>query len=121
MNNKLIPYKGNIFTKIASFFKKLFFRGKGNIIDENDEKLIYNNQSKDSFIKNIIIKENEEEKRLKNLQLKYDNGEIEEEEISNEDMEKLIKMYEKETEKLTNETEKIKKHIEEMLKEIKKT
>lgn len=119
MNNKIIQYKGNIFTKIASFFKKLFFRVKGNIKDENDEKLLSNNQYKDSFIKNIIIKENEEEKRLKNLQLKYDNGEIEEEDISNEDMEKLIKMYEKETEELIKETERIKKHIEEMLKELK--
>lgn len=119
MNNKLIPYKENIFIKISNFFKKLFFRKKEYIEESVDEKTIYNIQKKENFVENIVIKENEKEKRLKELQLQYDNGKIDEEDISDEDMDRLIEMYEKETEELNKETEKIKIHIYQMLKELK--
>ena len=120
-NNKLISYKENIFTKISNFFKKLLFRKKKFLdIEESDyEKVNYNNQCKEHFIKNIMIEKNEEEIRLKKLQLQYDNGEIDEEDISDEDMDKLIEMYERETEKLNKETENIKIHISQMLKRLK--
>jgi len=121
MNNKLILYKENIFTKISNFFKKLFFRKKEYITESIDEKSTDANQQKNYFIENILIKQNEEEKRLKILQLQYDNGEIDEEDISDEDMDKLIEMYEKETEELNGETEKIKIHISQMLKELKQS
>jgi hypothetical protein len=120
-NNKLIPYKENIFTKISNFIKKLFSRKKEYIEERIDEKSINHNQQKNYFIDNILIKEDEEEKRLKILQLRYDNGEIDEEDISDEDMDKLIEMYEKETEELNAETEKIKIHISQMLKELKQS
>lgn len=119
MNNKLISYKENVFTKILNFFKKLFFRKKKGTSKYIDEFHIYNNKCKEDFIANILIKEDEEEKRLKILQLQYDNGEIDEEDISDEDMDKLIEMYEKETEELNKETEYIKIHISQMLKELK--
>lgn len=121
MNNKLIPYKESIFTKISNFFKKLFSRKKEYIEESADEKSIYNIQQKENFVENIVIKENEEEKRLKELQLQYDNGEIDEEDISEEDMDKIIEMYQKETEELNDETEKIKIHISQMLRELKKS
>ena len=119
-NNKLITYKENIFTKISNFFKKLFFRKKEAFTESIDEAPIYNNP-KENFIENIAIKEDEEEKRLKVLQLQYDNGEIDEENISEEDMDKLIEMYEKETEKLNLDTERRKNHIAQMLKELKQS
>ena len=119
MNNKLIPYKENIFKKISNFFKKLFSRKKEYIEESVGEKTIYDIQQKENFVGNIVIKENQEEKRLKELQQQYDKGEIDEEDISEEDMDKLIEMYEKETEELNNETEKIKNHISQMLKELK--
>lgn len=118
-SNKLISYKENIFTKISNFFKKLFFREKKSTIKDINETHIYSKQQKDYFIENIIIKENEEEKRLKSLRLQYDNGEIDEDDISEEDMDKLIEMYEKETEKLNVDTEIRKNHIAQMLKELK--
>ena len=121
MNNKLIPYKESIFTKISNFFKKLFSRKKEYIEESADEKSIYNIQQKENFVENIVIKENEEEKRLKELKLQYDNGEIDEEDISEEDMDKIIEMYQKETEELNDETEKIKIHISQMLRELKKS
>ena len=119
MNNKLIQYKENIFTKISNFFKKLFSKKKEYIEENVDENLIYNIQQKENFVENIVIKENEEEKRLKELQLQFDNGEIDEEDISDEDMDKLIELYNKETEELNRETENIKIHIAQMLRELK--
>lgn len=121
MNNKLMPYKENIFTKISNIFKKLFFRKKKETNKSSDELPIYNNQCKKSFIDNILIKKDEEEIRLKKLQLLYDNGEIDEDELLDEDIEKLVALYEKETEELNMKTENIKIHIAKMLNELKQT
>lgn len=118
-NNKLITYKENIFTKISNFFKKLFSREKKSNLENINKKIISNNKNKKNFIENILIKENEEEKRLKNLQMQYDNGEIDEDDILDEDMNKLIEMYEKETKELNEDTERRKVHISKMLKELK--
>ena len=120
-NNKLISYKENIFTKTLNFFKKLFFRKKKDTNKSIEELLIYNNQCKENFIDNILIKEDEDEeqKRLKMLQLQYDNEEIDEEDISDEDIDKLCKLYEKETDELNADTERRKNHIAQMLKELK--
>ena len=137
--DKLIPYKENIFTKISQFFKKL--RKKKENLNNIDEKLITDKNQNENFAENTVIKENEEirrlkelrlqaeqrlkqlqiqeEIRLKNLKLQYDNGEIDEEDISSEDMDKLIKMYENETEMLNADTERRKNHISQMLKELK--
>ena len=136
--DKLIPYKENIFTKISQFFKKLFFRKKKENLNNIDEKLITDKNQNENFAENTVIKENEEirrlkelrlqaeqrlkqlqiqeEIRLKNLKLQYDNEEIDEEDISSEDMDKLIKMYENETEMLNADTERRKNHISQMLK-----
>lgn len=119
MNNKLMLYKENIFTKISNFFKKLFFRKNKDISKSIDETLIYNKQCKENFIDNILIKEDEEEKRLKTIQLQYDNEEIDEEDMSDEDIDKLCKLYEKETDELNADTERRKNHIAQMLKELK--
>lgn len=119
--NELIPYKENIFTKISNFFKKIFFRKKEVRESESNENNIYKKQLKEDFIESIAIKENEEEKRLKELKHQYDNGEINEEDILEKDLDKLIEMYQKETLELKNDTEKRKKHIVQMLKELKQT
>lgn len=118
-SNKLVSYKENIFTKISNFFKRILFRKNEVFTEAIDEEPTYNNRCKENFIENIAVKENEEEKRLKDLQLLYDNGKIDEENISDEDMDKLIKMYEKETEELNADTQRRKNHIAQMLKELK--
>ena len=118
MNNKMIEYKENIFTKIFNFFKRIFKKDISpteNII----EKTIENEKKNNDFFENVYIKQNEEEIRLKRLQLQYDNGEIDEDVISEEDMDKLIEMYEKETDELNKDTENIKIHISKMLNELK--
>ncbi len=119
--NELIPYKENIFTRISNFFKKLFFRKKEVRESESNENNIYKKQLKEDFIENIAIKENAEEKILKELKHQYDNGEINEEDILEKDIDKLIEMYQKETRQIEADTEKIKTHIAQMLKELKQT
>ena len=118
-NDKLIDYKETIFVKIFKFFN-LILPQKRNIVDiENmKEKSITKEKDSISFFENIKIKENEEEIRLKRLQLQYDNGEIDEDDISEEDMNSIIEMYEKEkekTEELNADTEMRKNHIVKIL------
>ena len=114
-NNKLIIYKKSIFRKISDFFKKIF--SKKEVLQNED--VIVNNEKNDSFIKNIQIKENKEELRLLQLKQQYENGEIDEEDMSDEDIDKICKLYEKETDELNADTERRKNHIAQMLKELK--
>jgi len=120
-NNKLISYKESVFSRILNFFKKLFFKKKKATVEAINETLICNILDKNSFIENIGIKENEEVKRLKELKIKYDNEDIDEKDLSDEDMNKLIKMYKNETEELNADTERRKIHTAQMLKELKST
>lgn len=119
-NNKLIEHKENIFNQMFNFIKKIFFNKKLNANKNISEDERTNRKDKEKFLNNIQIKENEEEKRLKKLKLQYDNGEIDEEDISDQDIDKLIALYKKETEELDKDTLKRKIHIEKMLKEMKK-
>ena len=118
-NNKLIEYKENIFIKIFKFFKQIFSRKNISATENMTEKLIKNEGQHVNFFENIQIKENEEEKRLKELQLQYDNGEIDEDNLSEEEIDKLVILYEKETKELNTDTERRKNHIAQMLKELK--
>ena len=113
-NNKLIVYKKNIFRKISEFFKKIF--SKKEVLSK---EVIITNEKNNNFLENIQIKEDKEELRLLQLKQQYENGEIYEEEISNEDVDKLCELYKKETDKLNADTERRKNHIAQMLKELK--
>ena len=113
-NNKLIIYKKSIFRKISNFFKKIF--SKKEVLQNED--IIVNNDKDDSFIKNIQIKENKEELRLIQLKQQYENGEIDEEDMSDEDIDNICKLYKKETDELNADTERRKNHIVQMLKEL---
>ncbi len=113
-NNKLIVYKKNIFRKISEFFKKIF--SKKEVLSK---EVIITNEKNNNFLENIQIKEDKEELRLLQLKQQYENGEIDEEEISDEDVDKLCELYKKETDKLNADTERRKNHIVQMLKELK--
>ena len=86
--------RNGIFNKIKMFFKNLF--SKNNVIDNNcytieDEK---NNENiKKSFMESIRNIEDEEIKLLK-LQKQYRNGEIKEEELT-EQVNSLCALYDK--------------------------
>ena len=87
--------RNEIFNKIKMFFKNLF--SKNNVIDNNcytieDEK---NNENiKKSFMESIRNIEDEEIKLLK-LQKQYRNGEIKEEELTEEQVNSLCALYDK--------------------------
>ena len=118
-NNKIIPYKENIFTKISKFFRNLFVGKKQTLLEDSNEKKSSSFDNKENFIKNVQIIEDSEEKRLKILKTQYDKEEIDEEDIDDEDIDKLIEMYERETKELNEDTERRKNHIAKMLKELK--
>lgn len=120
-NNKLIEYKNNIWNKISRFFKRIFSKRKQQeqCIDSNLPKNSYLNRE-DDFLNRIQIKKSEDEIKIRKLQALYDNGEIDEDELSEDEIEKLIDLYESETEKLNADTERRKVHIQNMLNELKK-
>lgn len=113
-NNKLIVYKKNIFRKISEFFKKIF--SKKEVLSK---EVIITNEKNNNFLENIQIKEDKKKLRLLQLKQQYENGEIDEEKISDEDVDKLCELYKKETDKLNADTERRKNHIAQMLKELK--
>ena len=114
-NNKLIIYEKSIFKKISEFFKNIFSKKK----TLQNEDVIINNDKNNSFIQNVRIRENKEDLRLIQLKHQYEQGEIDEEDLSEEEIDKLCDLYKKETEKLNIDTEKRKNHIVQMLKELK--
>ena len=118
-NNKLIKYKENVFTRIFNFFKKIFSKKKLSVNKEDVDETIKEDKNKSNFLEDIQIKEDKEEIRLKKLKLLYDTGEIDEDDLSESDIEKLVALYEKETEDLNADTERRKNHIAQMLKELK--
>lgn len=78
-----------------------------------------------NFKENIIIGDSFEENRLLELQRKFETNQITKEDISNEDIEKLNELYDKQIEKLRNRieqnilnTEKYKKQIIAIKKEM---
>ncbi len=108
MNKELIEYHETMFSKIKKFFKRFLFRKKEkNIVNE----IKHNN----NFLEKIIINESTEEKRLRQLKKLYDDGDVKEKDITNEDIDKLIEMYDKEIEELREDTEKRKNNIKQII------
>lgn len=113
MINSMIPYKEGIFNKIYKFFKKLFRKN----VEVKKEIVIP--KETNSFKERIIIQEDKERKRLLELRDKWENGEIKVDDISDEDIDKIVKIYNEETKKIEEETQIIKQNISRMLKELK--
>lgn len=64
-----------------------------------------------SFKQNIRIKEDKEKTRLLKLQEEFSAGKITEEDISEEDIQKLHKLYDEQIEELNKSTENYRKRI----------
>lgn len=94
--------ENGIFYKIKKFFRNLFHRTTSNVETINvTETGTFNNQGikKSSFMEEIRNVENEETKLLK-LQKQYRSGEIKEEELTEEQVNSLCALYDKQIEKL---------------------
>ena len=109
MNKELISYQETIFSKIKRILNQVLLR-------KEDKMLANKITNQKTFLEDIIVKQNNEENRLKKLKKLYDKGELEEKYITNEDIDKLIEMYDEEIEKLTVDTKRRKNNIQQMLK-----
>lgn len=97
-DKSLVQVNNNsIFYKIKKFFRSLFYRANSNVesINVTETITINNNESnKNSFREEIRNIENEETKLLK-LQKQYRSGEIKEEELTEEQVNSLCALYDK--------------------------
>lgn len=85
----------------------------GNIRDEK----LQNNQN--SFLESIKIEQNKEKLRLMEIKRRYECGEISENEISDEDIKKIIELYDEEIQDIKSDTRSIKYKIKKELEELK--
>ena len=90
--------ENGIFYKIKKFFKNLFNRNANTTnnyaIVKETESLVESENKKNSFMESIKNIEDEETKLLK-LQKQYRSGEIKEEELSEEQINSLCKLYDR--------------------------
>lgn len=101
--------ENNIFYKIKKFFRNLFHKNKSvenAIAIENDinASSIDKENNKNSFMESIKNIENEETKLLK-LQKQYRNGEVKEEDLTEEQINSLSALYDKQIANLKKSNE----------------
>lgn len=96
--------ENNIFYKIKSFFVNLFKKKENTIVTENNVTSIKEKTETKSLIEEISGK-NSEELALVELQKKYKNGEILEDEMTKEQVDALCDLYDIQNEKLRSEIE----------------
>ena len=97
--NSLIIYNNGIIGKVKRLFKNLFSKRKRNKMLLLPEA---NSTVKKEIKEEIIIPLDKERERIRKLQLKFQNQEIEEQDISVEDIEKLKKLYNTQIKDLKN-------------------
>ena len=73
-----------------------------------------------NFMKRIKVEEDKEEKRLLKLQDEFRKGNIQEEEMTKEDIEKLHILYNKQIEEIEQSIENYKQETLKIMREIKK-
>ncbi len=121
MNNNLplIKEENGFFTKIKMFFKTLF-RLNNNIpnyslaVEQGD----YMNIKDNGFAKSLRVEENLEEKEFLKLQEKFENGLITEEELTEEQVDGLEQLYNKQIDKLNQNLLNYKNRIMEIKKQL---
>lgn len=93
-NTALTLKKQSIFEKIASFFKKIFGNNKeGNSVISSQSMEINKDDKKQHFQNSIKVDRDFEEERLLNLQKQFENKDIAEEDISENDKIELKGLY----------------------------
>lgn len=96
--NELTIIRLGIIDKIKSFFKKLFSK------KEKIEKVeVQETKKENTFINNIKIQEDDEEKRLLKLQALIADDIVTQEELPEEDIEALHKLYDRQILQLKKE------------------
>lgn len=105
-SNELTVVKENILDKIKNFFKKLFSK-------KEEEKKVETVEVKkeNNFINSVKIEEDTEEKRLLKLQSLIAEDVITEEELPEEDVKALHKLYDKQILDLKKEIDEYREKI----------
>ena len=99
--------ENGIFYKIKSFFKNLFNRNNtanNYAIVKEDKSIVESENTKNTFMESIKNIENEETKLLK-LQKQYRSGEIKEEELTQEQVNSLCALYDRQIANLKKSNE----------------
>ena len=108
MSKDMIVYKESIFSKIKNFIKSIFNKKVHN--NQNQNTMVVNTDKfeKKSFVDEIIIKKESEEIELEKLQEDFKEGNIFQEDITENKRVKLIELYKKQNEELkkSNKTRK---------------
>lgn len=117
-NNGIIEYKDNILTKIKKFIFNLFKKDKNRAKIQTIEN-IESKEKQNNFVDDIIIKQNEEELELLNLQKLYKDNFIYEEEIPEEKKRKLIELYKEQNNRLREELMREKVETQLLIKNLK--
>ena len=99
--------ENGIFYKIKSFFKNLFNRNNtanNYAMVKEDKSIVESENTKNTFMESIKNIENEETKLLK-LQKQYRSGEIKEEELTQEQVNSLCALYDRQIANLKKSNE----------------
>ena len=121
-NTQIVEKKESLFTKIKKFIRKIL--NKDNINDseekvKNDSKV--NIERANNFVDEVKIENNQEMERLLKLQEEFREGKITQGDLSDEDIDKLGKLYDEQIEKIKVQIEECKKRIEDKKKRLQKT
>lgn len=117
-NNSLIGTKeDSIFIKIKKFFKRIFLKKEVKSINVVEDQEICSSKEKENFKKDIRKIEDENIKLLK-LQKQYIDGQVKEEELSKEQVNKLCELFDKQILNLKKSNEILEKRILEYKKRL---
>ena len=98
MNNDIIKYNENILSKIKRFFRNLFSKKEDN--PNNTGNKINHNIASTNFKESIKIEQDEETIKILELQKKYKEGIIKEEDMTEDEHNQLIQLYKKQNNEL---------------------
>lgn len=117
--------ENGIFYKIKMFFMNILKKKEENITAKEEVKTVETNASEESknqqsdFMKNVKTIEDDETRLLK-LQQQYRNGEIKEEDMTEEQVQKLCDLYDRQISELERSNEARKKKLLEYRRKMKK-
>ena len=117
MNNKMIIYKENIFIRIRKFVMAIF--KKNNETEKNDiDTQITIDNSKQNFIKEIVVKQEQDDVETLNVQKDFKDGNILEKDIPENTKNRLVELYRKQNKQMKEKINIEKNQIRKMLNDL---
>lgn len=110
-DDEMISTNGVMY-KIKSFFKNLFKKKEEAVEEKKDTK------QENSFEEAIVIKKDEERERLLELQKRFREGNLNPEDVTEEDIDKLTELYNEQIAQLNKQIEEDTAAIEKCNREI---